>query len=348
MKEAIVILVCLALNALIAAFEMAFVSVRKTELRKLSQNGNRHADKLLALKKNPERPLSVIQIGINLVGAFSAAVGGAGAEEKLSPWLEHTLHMSEGGAEALSVFLVVLPLTYLTVVLGELVPKTLALRNPTPIALSGSLWIQVADYVLSPLVSMLEFSTRQIIKLAPKRKIHSESVIDDALIDIEDISNESRQYVRNIIGVEDKRASDVLIPWSTVEFITTEDTHEEIVRKIIQSGHTRLPVLEGPQVVGLINTKEFISLYLAKEEEWSQILRPILKIQAGDYILGVLHQMQEKRSHIAVTYDGKRDVLGIVTLEDIMEEVVGEIRDEDDDGFYRKVFLKREKLPLSR
>src|SRR5690606_16344386 len=138
MEEAIIIFVCLILNALLAAYEMAFVSVPKPELRSLARQGNKDAQTLLSLRVNPERTLSVIQIGITLVGVVAAAVGGAGAAESFEPFLMQKLKISKFAAGALSVFLVVLPISFLTVVAGELVPKTLALRNPVKIVLAGA------------------------------------------------------------------------------------------------------------------------------------------------------------------------------------------------------------------
>ena len=129
MSEIIAMFVCIGLNGVLALTEMAFVSVGKNRLRELAREGNRDAQRLVTLRDNPERTLSILQIGITLLGAVAAATGGVSIEEALSPYLESTLGLGESGAEVLGIILIVLPLTYLSVVAGELVPKTLALRN---------------------------------------------------------------------------------------------------------------------------------------------------------------------------------------------------------------------------
>jgi putative hemolysin len=134
MIELAVIAACLLLNGILAGVEMAFVTIGRPRLRELARSGNRDAQSILKLRENPERTLSILQIGITLVGAIAAAVGGAGAEELLDPILMQRFAVTEETAEIIGIILVVLPITYLSVVVGELVPKALALRNPQKIS----------------------------------------------------------------------------------------------------------------------------------------------------------------------------------------------------------------------
>jgi putative hemolysin len=143
---------------------MAFVSIPRSELRGLAKAGNLSAKRLLSLRENPERTLSIIQIGITLVGAIASAVGGAGASEILEPYFKASIGFQERVAEILSVVVVVLPITYFSVVIGELVPKTLALRNPAKIVLAGAKAFLVADRILSPFITALEWSTKKFLK----------------------------------------------------------------------------------------------------------------------------------------------------------------------------------------
>ena len=142
MFEFIVIAVCLLINAILSCVEMAFVTVSRPHLKQLAGKGNTAAKRILKLKETPERTLSVLQIGITLVGAISAAIGGAGAEESFSPYLQNRFGLTEDVAEGLAIVSIVLPLTYLSVVVGELVPKSLALKFPMKLALSGGLLLQ--------------------------------------------------------------------------------------------------------------------------------------------------------------------------------------------------------------
>ncbi len=167
--EFVVVLACLVINAVLACIEMAFVSVGRPMLRQLAMTGNPDAKRLLTLRENPERTLSVLQIGITLVGVISAAVGGAGAEETLSPWLQARLQVTEPIAEIISILLVVVPITFLSVILGELVPKTVALKRPLSIALFSSRWLSLADAVLAPIVGIMEWMTKQILRIFFRR-----------------------------------------------------------------------------------------------------------------------------------------------------------------------------------
>lgn len=332
----LIVLVCLILNAFLAAAEMAFVSVGKAQLRILAQRGVKRAQMLLDLKSNPERILSVIQIGITLVGAVAAAVSGAGAEESLSPFLAQALRVDEQTADAISIAIIVLPLTYLSVVFGELIPKSISLSRPTRIALVAAFWLQLFDRIFSPVVSLLESSTKFFMGqfgLKPEEEL----VQSDEYVDIAQLKSQTRQYVLNTITAERKRAQDVMIPWASVNFVEKADSLAKVKEVVLQSGHTRLPVYDNQNVIGLIHTKEFMSLVEGGGQDWMAQIRPILKFRAGEPILNILPKMQESRSHMAAVYD-RMTVIGVLTLEDIIEEIVGDLFDEDDDGKVRRFY----------
>lgn len=335
MDEFLIIACCLVLNALLACFEMAFVSVTKPQLRQLAKSGEESAIRLLELRENPERTLSVVQIGITLVGMISAAVGGAGAEESFAPFFETRFGWSESAAEATAILLIVLPLTFLNVVLGELVPKSLALRNPLWLASAGARWIRMADRFLSPLVSFLEIATKFVLFFFPRRVL---PVTDaPASVDIEHLSKSTQQYVLNLVSVETRKARDVMVAWAGVNGIKESDTRDQVAETVLSSGHTRLPVLRDGRVIGLLHTKEFITLLATGESHWQGLVRPVLHIREDALALAALRAMQSQRSHLCIVINAKDEPVGIVTLEDIIEEVVGEIYDEDDDGRVRRL-----------
>lgn len=333
------ILACLLLNACIAAYEMAFVSVRKSELRKLARQKSQRAQKVLLYRENPERTLSVLQVGINLVGACSAAIGGAGAEESVAPALESLFKISSSAADLSALLLVVLPLTYLTVVIGELVPKSLALRHATKISVNGLPFLVVFDYLLNPVVILLEKSTKLILRLLSGGK---NTVLENPIessVDLESVSSQGRQYVINLVNIESKKVRDLLVPWDEVHFVNEDDSIAKVTDVVLSSGHTRLPVVSSRGVIGIIHTKEFIALVHAGEDRsWAQLLRSVLKVQEDDFALPLLRTMQDKKSHMAVVYNAHKAVSGIIALEDILEEVVGDIADEDDESQFRKIF----------
>lgn len=343
MAELIVICICLLLNAVFASIEMAFVTIRRTELKQKAKRGSRNALRLLQLRQRPERALSVIQIGITLVGAISAAVGGAGAEETLSPIFEERFGMKEHLAEALAIAAIVAPLTYLSVVLGELVPKTIALRYPQAVLRFGTTVLVVGSKVLGPVVTVFEVSTRFILKLVLRNAgTPTSDENDESAVSLEDMEHHQRQYILNLANIESKKIRDIYLPWSKVQSVANNERFGQILHKVIDSGHTRLPVLDesGKKVVGILHTKEFLSFVDSGNTDWQSIVRPAAHVRLEDELLAVLRNLQSHRQHMAViTRPG--EPLGLVTVEDILEEIVGDLFDEDDDGLVRSLLAQR-------
>ena len=335
MFELLVILGCLLVNAILAGAEMAFVTVGKPRLREMAKSGNHEAVRILALRENPERTLSVLQVGITLVGALGAAVGGAGAEEFLEPLLRNHLGLNEATAEFIAIATVVVPITYLNVVIGELVPKTLALRDPTRIVLKTARWLVFFDRILAPVVTALEWSTKKLLQIF-FRRAKSETPVATETVELDQLSQQARQYVLNIVGVEKKKVKDILLPWEQTVIVDIHLSSNDVESIVLASGHTRLPVLENGQTIGILNTKEFIALRKTNGTPWRSIVRPVVAVQEGDSLLKAFRQMQERRSHLSIVLRGTSRV-GIVTMEDILEEVMGEIYDEDDDGALRRI-----------
>ena len=341
MGELLIITVCLFLNALFAGYEMAFISVSRAQLRSLAKHGRKEAKLLLNLRESPERALSVIQIGITMVGAIAAAVGGAGVSDNLEPILVARYGLTESTAEIVAVVVIVLPITYLSVVVGELVPKTLALHHPLPIALAGAPALFVADRALSPVISALEGSTKGLLSLFFREDRDAKPPAEPAALEIESLSPIHRKYLINLAGLEKTRANDILLPWPQVVTIASNEPLSSVGETIVRSGHTRLPVMTGDDVVGILHTKEFIAFRSSGETDWLPLLRPPVFARAGEPILGLLRTLQSKKNHMAIIVDSNRRLRGIVTVEDILEEVVGEIGDEDDDGQVRRLLATR-------
>jgi putative hemolysin len=331
---------CLGLNAVLAAFEIAFVTLPRARLKDLAKNGNRAAQILVELRKSPERTLSVIQVGITLVGALAAAVGGAQAQEWFAPWLSQNAGVSLKTAQGLSVLCIVLPWTILTVVFGELVPKTLALRNPQRIGLAAAKWLSLLDRTFLPIVNFLEWTTKKILKILFPRSKAAEEINSADTVELGSLSHQTRQYVSNLVALEKKRVSHVYLPWTQVDYLLKENALEDVETVVVRSGHTRIPVVDDGQVIGVINTKELLTLIKAGEKDWTTIIRPISRVNEQSSLLMSLRQMQEKRSHLSAVYHGDK-LKGIVTMEDILEEVIGEVYDEDDDGALKRILNRR-------
>lgn len=322
---------------------MAFVSVSKAELRQLARDNNKRAKLLLKLRASPERTLSIIQVGITLVGALAAAVGGAGAAETVEPYLMEIFGIKEIYAETLAVGIVVIPLTYFSVVLGELVPKSIALRYSRRIVIAGAGPLLMSDRLLWPVVSLLEHSTKLILKVFLSSDTKETPLPEEiSAIDINKLSPAHQNFMVNMVNLEKTRMKDILEPWSKTVSLSSNASSSDVTRIIHLSAHTRLPVTdENNKVIGILHAKEFLTWQATGEELWSPLLRAPLFVKPQDLALHVLRLLQEKHAHMAIIIDEKQQPLGIITLEDILEEVVGEIFDEDDDGLIRKLYTSR-------
>lgn len=349
MSEILVVVICLALNAILAAVEMAFVTVTRPRLREQARKGNKDAKRILMLRENPERTLSVIQVGLTLSGAVAAAVGGVGAAESMGPWIASLYGLDVDTGKIIALVAVVLPLTYLNVVIGELVPKALALRHPMFILKWTAKPLMASEKIFSPVVTMLERSTRSILRLlrigSKPASVSSEASDEDSSSELGKLSHQTRRYVLNLVDLEHKTIEDVGIEWDQVLSINSDDPPELVEAKVLESGHTRLPVIDrlSGEVLGLLNTKEFMLWRATGETDWARLVRPAIRISKNLPILHALSRMQDRNSRLCVFYD-EGELAGIVTVEDIFEEIIGDLFDEDDDETVKRILAARAKM----
>lgn len=336
-----IIFICILLNAFLAGSETAFVATRKSILRLKIQEGIKRAALLLHLRENPERTLSVIQVGITFLGALASAVGGALAKGSISIWILSVFHLNEAVAEIFSILLVVIPITYISVVIGELVPKTIALRNPDFFALKIAPILRGLSLVFYPIVLVLEKSTKLVIRIIPKRHISEEVQKNEKILKLDIVSKPTQKYVLNIVKIERVTVSEILLKWEDTTKVGLSQTINEVVHIALVSGHTRIPVTKESEVIGIINTKELMVLSQAEKSNWSSIIRKALFVHEDMPILAALRLMQENKMLLVIVLSDKQEILGIVTLEEILEEIVGDIYDEDDYSSIRKLLTKQ-------
>ena len=325
MLDLFIVIFCLAVNAIFSAFEMAFVTIGKEEIDDLDDRHLSIKEKLSIFKTNPERTLSVIQIGITLVGAVAAAVGGTGAVENLEPYLVQNYGLRNSVAEAISVFIVIVPLTYFSVVFGELVPKTIALRYPEEVLAFGTRIIYLIDKFLSPIVSFLEKSTGLILKLLRLEKEEEEEMPES--IEIGNLPSYHRKFVHNLVEMRAKRVRAVMMPWEKVNYLPFGLSDEEVKDIITKKYRSRFPVIDGDVLVGIFHVKEWNETINGMPVPWQSILAPGLVVASHDRVLDSFLRMQEGNHHIAVVKEGDLFV-GIITIEDVFEQIVGNIKDD--------------------
>jgi putative hemolysin len=346
MLDFFIVILCLVINAFFSAYEMAFVTVSKEELGDLEESSKSLFKKISLFKKKPERTLSVIQIGITLVGAIAAAVGGTGAVESLEPYIVKNYGLSTSVAEGIAVTIVIIPLTYFSVVFGELLPKTVALKYPTKILYFGTRTLGLIDKFLSPIVTFLEISTNFLLKtLKMGDKIEEDESLGQT-VDIGNLPDYHQRFVQNLVDLKGRRVSRVMKPWKDVAFLNFSESEEEIRARMHQSFHSRFPVVDGDTLVGLLYRKELPENQAQHNFPWQGILRPAIKLKESEKVLEAFLEMQKKRDQMAIVTDSNDRYIGIVTIEDILEEVVGDIDDYIDQGRIKKMLSNRGKISL--
>lgn len=347
--EIAVMLAMIVVNSIFAAYEIALASIDMARLDRLARERKRGAAAALHMKKNMEASLAVVQLGITLVGAVAAATGGAGAAEKLEPQLVAE-GVSRTWAPILSIALVVLPLTFVTIVIGELVPKVFALKNKEWVTLRLSPAMKWFSMSVWPAVWMLEksatiitsWSERRWKPQSEERRIHEGS----ALQELRAVAGLARTF--RLIGLHEEdiilnaaRLSStpleaVMLPARYVSMLNIDDSLSDSLIAAHHDMHTRFPVTErrgDPQaIIGYANFKDIVACMRLSPQEPSirGILRPLPSFYDDVSVANCLERLIHERNHIALVRKHDEQVVGLVTLEDILEELVGEIHDEYD------------------
>lgn len=334
MTELLIVLVCIALTAALAALEVAFVSASKADLTARASPDDPRLRRVLHLREVPERTLSAIQVGMTLMGMVSGAAGGAGAQEVLSPFFESQFALGAGTAKAVAIVTVAIPLMFATVVIGELVPKAFALRHPEDITLAGVRWLDVLERIFFPVVGVLTWLTKTLVAAIPHPFAIAAPQATPAY----------GHYALNLVDLAQRRVRDAMVPWPQTVTADATLSPQAISELALSSGHTRLPIIKDGDVIGLLHTKELLMFLAAGEHDWRTLVRPTVSVRLEDPLLRVLRLLQTRRSHLAIVAGPSSVPLGIVTIEDILEEVLGDLYDEDDDRAVAKLLAVRGKL----
>jgi putative hemolysin len=343
MLTVIIICICLLLNALLSCAEMAFVTIDDKSLRKKVLAGDKNAAYIEQMGESPERILSVVQIGITLVGAISGAVAGAGAEDKFAPFLMYVFGITEQMAGTIAIIIIVAPLTIISVIIGELVPKSLAIRFSMPIILAVAPGLRVAEKILGPLVNPMEKITDLILKVMMRSKMTPVESSEVEELSLKGLRQEYKQYFHNLMDLDSKQINSIMVPWDKVDRLSSIAEPEEVSSLILSTSRTRIPVVDANEVYGYLHSKEFLNLSQSGvESNWLSFVRPIQALPQDTKVLHALRSMQKKKAHFMIV-GSLEHPLGIVTLEDILEEVFGDFIDEDEDGKV-KLFLRRSKI----
>lgn len=347
--EWIVVGLMVLVNALFAAYEIALASVTKARLQALKEQGRLGANSAIIMKDRIEKSLAVVQLGITIVGLTAGATSGAKASESLSPILQE-FGWSERLSDVMAIALFVAPLTIATIVVGELVPKLFALRNKEWVCLTLSPWVRVFAILAWPLVWLLEASATGLMNFTERiwspwasQESKTEAIELQELRAIASLARTSSligSREENIILGAARLASrtlqEISLPASQIHVLPLDSTLSECLIAAHMDMHTRFPVAKlksDPQtIVGYVTFKDIVSVMRINPSEptIAGILRSIPKLDQSLQISAALERLLREHTHIALVCDSTGTVTGMITLEDIVEELLGDIQDEYD------------------
>ena len=332
--EILFIILLVIANGIFAMSEIAVVSSRKTRLQQRAEEGDSGAKTALEMANSPSRFLSTIQVGITLIGTLAGAYGGATIAEDLAESLALIPSLAPY-SDALSIAAVVLVITYLTIVLGELFPKRLALSNPERIASFMAPSMNAFSTIVSPVVCLLSASTELVLKIFGVKPSEEPQVTEEeirVLIDLGAttgvIEEEEQDIVERVFRLGDQRAESVMTPESEIVWLDINDSAEEIQRKITSGPYSLFPVCKEQldHVLGVVQAKDLLSCTVKdRKVDLKSFLLPPLFVPESMRALKVLERFKQTGIHLAIVLDEYGSVRGIVTLTDILEALVGDI-----------------------
>ncbi|MBN1371087.1 MAG: HlyC/CorC family transporter [Anaerolineaceae bacterium] len=329
--EVIFILALVMANGIFSMAELALLSSRKMRLQQRAEDGDAKAKRALALAEEPKRFLSTVQVGITLVGILSGAVGGATLAETLGALLarwEWIAPYSEG----LAVFIVVLIITYLSLVLGELVPKQLALANPEDLASKLAGPMSFLSRATAPLVKLLSASTDGILRLMGFKGSTEPPVTAEEIKGLMEqgelvgvFDEAETDMVEGVFRLSDRLVGAVMTPRTEIDWLDTEDPLEQNLQVVIRSQHDLFPVAEGnlDNVLGVVTSKDFLNYFgRAEEMNLASLARPAVFVPESTSVLKLVDLLQNTSDRLLLVIDEFGGLLGMVTLFDVLKSIV--------------------------
>jgi putative hemolysin len=323
-------------GGLFVAAEIALISLRESQVKQLALRGKRGAI-VAKLAANPNRLLGALQVGVTLTGFLSAALGAEKLGVYVIPWLED-LGVPTKSAATTSLIGVTLVIAYFSLVFGELVPKRLALFRTEQIALASAIFIDFVANLFRPIIWVLSHSTNLVVRLFgidPKeqRTAISEEELLDLVAGHAALTDEERDIVEEVFNASERQVHEVMVPRTEVDFMDASLTVGKAIALAIEKAHSRYPVVRGSsdEVIGFIHVRDLLDTSLANSSaKIQELARNIMYLPGTKGILPALTEMRKQRQHLAIVLDEYGGTDGIITLEDLVETLIGDIRDEYD------------------
>lgn len=343
-KQILLQIILIALNAFFAATEIAVISLNEKKVRALAEDGNKKAVKMLKIIEEPTQFLSTIQIGITLAGFLGSAFAADNFAEVLSAAISKAFNLSADNTKIINtvaVVLVTLILSYFTLIFGELVPKRIAMKHKEKLANSVCGIISFLAAVLKPIIWFLTISTNAVLRLVgidPHEKEEPVSEEDivlmlDAGADGGSLDHDDIEYIKNVFKLDKMTAEDVMTPRKSVISISYDASDKEILEIIEEESYSRIPVYEDnpDKIIGILHACDYLLKRNEKNFDLKSILHTPVFVPETVSLDVLFKDMQTDHNHLAVVVNEYGETSGIVTMEDILEEIVGEIWDERDE-----------------
>lgn len=338
--QVIMLILLIALNAFFAGSELAFVSLNNNKLKQMAEEGNRKAHKVLQLKENPNAFLSTIQIGVSLASILSGAFASDAFADILAQWIVSVSDVSLVVVRPFAVVAVTLLTTYLMLLFGELVPKRVAMKNAQGFAFFVVMPIYYLSKITTPIVKFLSFSTNLVLRAIgiDPHSVNEEVTEEEIriMVDAGEINISEKEMINNIFDFDNQQVSDIMTHRTDVVGIDVESSFEDIMNLVDEERYTRYPVYEGSidNVVGVIHLRDLLRFskgsneidFNIKEIMWKPYFVPDSKRTDT-----LFRELQNAKTHIAIVIDEYGGTAGLVTMEDLIEEIMGNIMDEYDE-----------------
>jgi putative hemolysin len=330
------VIVFVLIGSLFAAAEIALVSLRESQVRAMSGRGRR-GEAVARLAKDPNRFLAAVQVGVTLAGFLSASFGGATLAGKLAPKLEQ-VGVPPGAADPAALVLVTIAISILSLVLGELAPKRLALQRAEGFALALGPSVDRIARITRPVIWMLSRLTDLVVRLAggdpsAQREQMSDEELRELVNTHETLGEEERRIVEDVFEAGDRQIREVMIPRTEVDFLDASTPVFRAAKEALNQPHSRYPVIRGSadDVMGFVHVRDLLDPKTANRSlRVGELARQILVLPWTRPILAALADMRREGMHVAIVADEYGGTAGIVTMEDLVEELIGDIKDEYD------------------
>lgn len=337
LRDVALVLLFIVISGTFVLAEMALISLRDSQARAL-EGGGRRGETVARLNRDPNRFLAAVQVGVTLSGFLSAAFGGATLADRLAPVFAGW-GLSPGLATTAALIAITLAISYVSLVIGELAPKRLALQRAESISLLVAPAVDRVARLARPIIWLLSVSTNLVVRLLggdpqAQREQIGEAELRELVSGSESLGAEERQIVEDVFEAGDRQIREIMIPRTEVDFISAQMPADKAAQFALERPHSRYPVIResADDVIGFVHVRDLFNPQLASRSvRVREVARNVMLLPSTRHLLSALSDMRRENAHMAIVVDEYGGTAGIVTLEDLVEELIGDIRDEYDE-----------------